>query len=65
MDQSNKQGVVTSSQKRDTSHNDHAPASATAPQPGAFGDQGRPRVPGLDDEEARQRTEEGDARPES
>jgi hypothetical protein len=66
MDKSNKRGVVESSQKRDTSHDDYAPASASAPVAGAFGE-GRGPVPGLelDDEEARQRVEEGDdARPE-
>lgn len=55
MDKSNKRGVVESSQKRDTSHDDYAPASATSPIPGAFGDEGRGPVPGLerDDEETR------------
>ena len=65
MDQNHKRGVRTSSQKRDTSHGDHAPASATAPVPGAFGEQGRDPVPGLDDEAVRRRWQEGSNRPES
>jgi hypothetical protein len=65
MDKNNKRGVRTSSQKRDTSHGDHAPASAVAPVPGAFGDGGSHPKGILEDEEARQKVEEGSARPES
>ena len=71
MPKSSKQGVRLNSQKRDTSHGDHAPASAIKPVPGAFGDhpeagddpeaQSRPRSGG---EARRQNEGEGRYRPE-
>jgi hypothetical protein len=62
MPKSSKQGVRLHSQKRDTSHGDHAPASAIKPVPGAFGDD--PEAESRSGEARRQNEGEGRYRPE-